>query len=175
MKKLILSGALLLSCSFPVHALDDTDESWRKIDPALGIERLVRSQLPNSPIFDAHFTGFQEKEFILYQWDPATCNVDFMGLCLWPRSPRWKRVVGISGPGWKVTGAGRVDCQGRIVLTGWYNKGPPSAATWVQARTTIVNYIPNPASADTAIGVIARFADDSGGYATVEFIHGCTP
>ncbi len=172
MNNLILSCFLVLYCSFPVHALDDTDDIWRKIDPALGIEKSVRTQLPDPPMFDAHFTGAQEKEFILYQWESETCNVDFMGWCLWRGSPRWKRVLGISGPGGKVTGSGKVDCQARVVLTGWYKMVTPSASTWVQARTTVISYVPCTPRSDKPIGVIAGFEDGGGGHGTVEFIHG---
>lgn len=175
MTNLILSCFLVLCCACPVYALDDTDESSRKIDPALGIERVVRTQFPNPPIFDARFTGSQEKEFILYQWEAETCNLNLFGWCVWSGGLRWKRVLGISGPGGKVTGTGKVDCEARVVLTGWYKMETPSASRWVQARTTIVGYVPFSPSRDTSIGVIAGFDDGGGGHGTVEFIHGCSP
>ncbi len=175
MIKPILSCFLVLYLSFPAHALDDTDEGWRKIDPALGMEKTVRTRLPDPPMFDARFAGSQEKEFILYQWEPEVCNVNLMGWCLWSSGPRWRRVLGISGPGGNVTGTGRVDSQARVLLTGWYKMVTPSASTWVQARTTVVGYVPYTTSKDTSIVVIAEFEDGAGGHGTVEFIHGCNP
>jgi hypothetical protein len=166
----------VLYLSSSVYALDDTDEWWRKIDPALGIETVVRTRVPNPPIFDAHFNGSREKEFILYQWETATCNVNFMGICLWHGGGnRWKRVRGISSQGGEITGKGDVDCQARVILTSWYKN---DAQTWVQARSNTVSYIPykpNVPPSEKSIGVVAGFADDSGGYGTVEFIYGCTP
>jgi hypothetical protein len=176
MNKLILSLLLVQYFAFPVYALDDTDESWRKMDPALGIETVVRSQIPNPPIFDAHFTGSGEKEFILYEWEPEICNVSFMGWCLWSGRPRWKRIRGISSHRVDVTGEGNVDCQARVVLTSWYRMS--STSTWVQVKTNIESFIPykpSVSSYDRSIGVIARFEDEGGGYGTVEFIYGCNP
>jgi len=174
MNKLILSCFLALSFSFPAHALDDTDESWRKIDPTLGIERLVRTQLPNPPVFDAHFTGSQEKEFILYQWE-TTCDFSIMGSCIFGGRSQWRRVLVIPSPGGNVAGTGNVDCQGRVILTGWYKMETPSGSRWVQSKATVVSNVPNTPVDDKPIGVLARFEDDTGGHATVKFIHGCNP
>ncbi len=175
MRKLALSLFLVLCFRSPVGALDDTDEGWRKIDPALGIVAIVRSGAPTPPIFAAHFRGAREKEFILYQWEPEVCNISLMGACLWRGGDRWKRVRGISSSGGDVTGKGEVDCGGFLILTAWYKN---DAQAWVQAKTNVLSYIPYGPSVparEKSIGVVAGFEDGSGGDGSVEFIYGCHP
>ncbi len=173
MKRLVLACFLALSCSAPLYGLDDTDESGRKIDPARGVVRQVMTRLPNPSLLDAHFTGPLEKEFVLYQWEPEVCNVDFMGWCVWRGSPLWRRVLAVSSPAGVATGAGVVDCRAWVVLTGWFRRDSSSA--WVQATTSIVSNVPGDGKSNTPIGVIAGFEDGDGGKGTVEFIHGCNP
>lgn len=173
MRRVVLTCLLVLMGAVPLHALDPTDESGRMLDPALGIVRVIKTRPPDPPLFDAHFAGPVEKEFILYQWEPEECYVNLIGLCIGRTTPRWKRVIGISSNGTTVTGSGTVECGSRVVLTGWYRGSPTS--TWVQVRTDIVSQVPGDKSDSSPIGVIARGDDGSGGYGTVEFIHGCGP
>lgn len=177
MARIALSLCFLLCSLVSAAAVDDTDEWWRKIDPALGIIAIVGTGVPNPPIFDAHFRGAREKEFIIHQWESETCDFSFMETCLWRGrdSNRWKRILGISSLGGEVTRWENVTCRGKIILTGWYKN---DAQIWVQARLSVVSYIPYKPSVpanDISIGVVAGFEDDSGGYGTVEFIYGCNP
>ncbi len=175
MSRVTLSISLVLCLCLPVYALDDTDESWRKMDPALGIEVSIQARVPNPPISNTSFSGNKEKEFILYELESEVCNASFEGYCFWRGSNKWKRVVSITNRGGEVTSKGDVSCPARVILTSWYKN---DAQAWVQAKTNIIRYIPYKPSIPPEVkstGVVAGFVDDGGGYGTVEFVYGCNP
>ncbi len=173
MKKLVLALMLIPCLSSTVCALDNTDDSWRKIDPALGIEANIRTPV-SDPVSNAIFDGSREKEFILFELESEVCNVSFMGYCIWHGSDTWKRVAAVSSRGGVTTNA-KLGCPARVVLTSWFKK---DEQTWVQAKTKIIGYMPpapsTPPNVKT-IGVVAGFEDDGGGRGTVEFFYGCNP
>ncbi len=175
MNRVIPSLVLVFCFCLPAHALDETDERWRKMDPALGIAAIIQTRVPNPPISNASFGGSREKEFILYELESEVCNVNIEGYCLWRGGSKWKRVAAITNRGGEVTTKADVGCPAKVILTSWYRN---DAQTWVQTTTNIIRYIPYKPSIPPEVksaGVVAGFLDDKEGYGTIEFIYGCNP